>query len=166
MAVLVGWGVALSWGQGYHVFGTDRTGNDVLYMTLKSVRTAFVIGSLATIATLPFALIFGIAAGYFKGWVDDVIQYIYTVLSSVPNILLIAACLDCAAPVVVVSNEVGFGIVPENSIAGPSDTRSSPIRDALKRPIQLAAGRALSWQGIRLESRIPSISISGSRNSA
>ena len=93
MAVLVGWGLALSWGQGYHVLGTDRTGNDVLYMTLKSVRTAFVIGSLATLATLPFALVFGIAAGYFKGWVDDVIQYIYTVLSSVPNILLIAACV-------------------------------------------------------------------------
>ncbi len=93
MAVLVGWGVALSWGHGYHVLGTDRTGNDVLYMTIKSIRTAFVIGSLATIATLPFALAFGIAAGYFKGWVDDVIQYIYTVLSSVPNILLIAACV-------------------------------------------------------------------------
>ncbi len=30
---------------------------------------------------------------------------------------LIAACLDCAAPVVVVSNEVGFGIVPENKLA-------------------------------------------------
>ncbi|HEX5310952.1 MAG TPA: ABC transporter permease [Aquabacterium sp.] len=86
-------GCALSWGQGYHVLGTDRTGNDVLYTAIKSVRTAFVIGSLATIATLPLALALGIAAGYFKGWVDDVIQYIYTVLSSVPNILLIAACV-------------------------------------------------------------------------
>jgi peptide/nickel transport system permease protein len=93
MALLLGWGVALSWGQGYHVLGTDRTGNDVLYMTIKSIRTAFVIGSLATIATIPLALAFGIAAGYFKGWVDDVIQYLYTVLSSVPNILLIAACV-------------------------------------------------------------------------
>jgi peptide/nickel transport system permease protein len=33
------------------------------------------------------------AAGYFKGWVDELIQYIYTVLSSVPNVLLIAACV-------------------------------------------------------------------------
>ena len=32
-------------------------------------------------------------AGYFKGWVDELIQYIYTVLSSIPNILLIAACV-------------------------------------------------------------------------
>ena len=32
-------------------------------------------------------------AGYFKGWADEVIQYVYTVLSSVPNVLLIAACV-------------------------------------------------------------------------
>lgn len=77
----------------YHVFGTDRTGNDVLFQALKSVRTAFVIGTLATIATLPFAIILGVLAGYFKGWVDEVIQYLYTTLSSVPNVLLIAACV-------------------------------------------------------------------------
>lgn len=77
----------------YHVFGTDRTGNDVLYLSLKSVRTAFVIGALSTLATLPFAVVLGILAGYFKGWVDDVIQYVYTTLTSVPNVLLIAACV-------------------------------------------------------------------------
>jgi peptide/nickel transport system permease protein len=77
----------------YHVFGTDVTGNDVLYQTLKSIRTAFVIGTLATLATLPFAVVLGIVAGYLKGWADEVIQYIYTMLSSIPNILLIAACV-------------------------------------------------------------------------
>jgi len=75
----------------YHVFGTDVTGNDVLYQTLKSIRTAFVIGSLATLATLPLAVVLGIIGGYFRGWVDEAIQYLYTVLSSIPNILLIAA---------------------------------------------------------------------------
>jgi len=77
----------------YHAFGTDVTGNDVLYLTLKSIRTAFVIGTLATLATLPLAVVLGILAGYFRGWVDEAIQYLYTVLSSIPNILLIAACV-------------------------------------------------------------------------
>ena len=90
-AVLVGIVVALM--GHYHVFGTDRTGNDVLYQALKSVRTAFVIGTLATVATLPFAVVLGILAGYLRGWVDEVIQYLYTTLSSVPNVLLIAACV-------------------------------------------------------------------------
>ena len=75
----------------YHVFGTDVTGNDVLYQTLKSIRTAFVIGALSTLFTLPLAVVLGILAGYFRGWVDELIQYLYTVLSSIPNILLIAA---------------------------------------------------------------------------
>jgi peptide/nickel transport system permease protein len=77
----------------YHVFGTDRTGNDVLVQTLKSVRTAFVIGALSTLATLPLAVVLGILAGYLRGWVDEVVQYLYTTLSSVPNVLLIAACV-------------------------------------------------------------------------
>ena len=81
------------WAGHYHVFGTDLTGNDVLYQALKSIRTAFVIGTLATVATLPLAVGLGIVAGYRRGWVDELIQYLYTVLSSVPNVLLIAACV-------------------------------------------------------------------------
>ena len=77
----------------YHLLGTDLTGNDVLFQSLKSIRTAFVIGTLATVATLPLAIVLGLLAGYFKGWVDEAIQYLYTVLSSVPNVLLIAACV-------------------------------------------------------------------------
>ncbi|NYT44660.1 ABC transporter permease [Alcaligenaceae bacterium] len=85
--------VALVLGGNYHVLGTDRTGNDVLWQCLKSIRTALVIGTLTTLAMLPPALMFGIAAGYFKGRVDDVIQYIYTTLTSIPGVLLIAACV-------------------------------------------------------------------------
>lgn len=75
----------------WHPFGTDATGNDVLYSAVKSLRTAFAIGLLATFSTLPFAVTLGIAAGYFKGWVDDVVQYVYTTISSIPSVLLIAA---------------------------------------------------------------------------
>lgn len=77
----------------YHVMGTDKVGQDVLYQTLKSVRTGLVIGTLTTLVMLPLALFMGIAAGYFKGWADDVIQYIYTTLNSIPSVLLIAAAV-------------------------------------------------------------------------
>lgn len=80
-------------GAHYHLLGTDRTGNDVLWMALKSIRTALVIGTLTTLAMLPPALFFGIAAGYFRGWVDDLIQYLYTTLTSIPGVLLVAACV-------------------------------------------------------------------------
>jgi peptide/nickel transport system permease protein len=91
VALLVGPVIALA--GHYHVLGTDRTGNDVLVQSLKGVRTAFVIGTLSTLATVPLALALGVLAGYFKGWVDEAVQYLYTVLTSVPNVLLIAACV-------------------------------------------------------------------------
>jgi len=77
----------------YHVLGTDKVGQDVLYLSLKSVRTALVIGTLTTLIVLPFAVLLGIAAGYFRGWVDDVVQYVYTTLNSIPAVLLIAAAV-------------------------------------------------------------------------
>ncbi len=77
----------------YHVFGTDKVGQDVLYLSLKSIRTGLVIGTLTTLVMLPFAIALGIMAGYFRGWVDDIIQYLYTTLSSIPGVLLIAAAI-------------------------------------------------------------------------
>ncbi len=84
-------GAALMLSAHYHIFGTDKVGQDVFYQSLKSIRTGLVIGTLTTLIMLPFALLLGIMAGYFRGWVDDVIQYIYTTLSSIPSVLLIAA---------------------------------------------------------------------------
>ena len=87
---MVGVWLALVWPL-WHVMGTDAVGSDVLYEALKSIRTAFVIGVLATVSMLPFAIFFGMAAGYVRGWVDDLVQYLYTTISSVPSVLLIAA---------------------------------------------------------------------------
>jgi len=75
----------------YHVLGTDKVGGDVFYQTLKSIRTGVLIGILTTLVVLPIAIMLGVSAGLFGGWVDDVIQYFYTTLSSIPSVLLIAA---------------------------------------------------------------------------
>ena len=87
--VCVAWAIAPH----YHLFGTDKVGQDVLYLTLKSIRTGLAIGTLTTLVMLPFALWLGVMAGYFRGWVDDGIQYFYTTLNSIPGVLLIAAAV-------------------------------------------------------------------------
>jgi len=92
-AILVVAGCAVALASHYHVFGTDKVGQDVLYLSLKSVRTALIIGTLTTLVMLPFAVALGIMAGYLGGWVDDVIQYLYTVLNAIPGVLLIAAAV-------------------------------------------------------------------------
>jgi peptide/nickel transport system permease protein len=85
--------VLASLSTGYHVLGTDQVGQDVLYRSLKGCRVGLVVGTLTTLIATPLAILFGIAAGYLGGRVDDIIQYIYTTLSSIPNILLIAAAM-------------------------------------------------------------------------
>lgn len=77
----------------YHILGTDKIGGDVLYATIKSIRTGLIIGTLTTLVALPFAIFFGTEAGYFGGWRDDFIQYVYTTLSSIPSVLLISAAV-------------------------------------------------------------------------
>ncbi|KTD20380.1 peptide ABC transporter permease [Legionella lansingensis] len=75
----------------FHLLGTGKIGQDIFYYTIKSIRTGLVIGILTTLFMLPLALFFGIAAGYFGGLIDDIIQYVYTTLSSIPGVLLITA---------------------------------------------------------------------------
>jgi peptide/nickel transport system permease protein len=79
--------------QHYHIMGTDKIGNDVLYQSLKSIRTGVLIGGITTLFSLPFALVLGLLAGFFGGKTDDIIQYIYTTLSSIPGVLLIVAAV-------------------------------------------------------------------------
>jgi len=91
MVIIFTWLYMLSFD--YHVLGTDKVGGDVLYQSLKSIRTGVLIGILTTLITLPVAIMLGVSAGLFRGWVDDVIQYIYTTLNSIPGVLLIAAAV-------------------------------------------------------------------------
>ena len=102
--------------QHYHVLGTDKIGQDILYQCLKSIRTGLVIGTLTTLIMLPFAMMCGLFAGYFGGKVDDVIQYLYTTLSSIPGVLLIAAAV-LALQVVMGQHPQWFGSMSERADA-------------------------------------------------
>jgi len=79
--------------QSRHLLGTNNLGEDVLYNALKGVRTAFIIGIVPSVIAAFFAILLGLLAGFYGGWIDDVIQYIYQVLSSIPGILLLIAML-------------------------------------------------------------------------
>ena len=78
---------------GKHLLGTDASGRDVLLQTLKGCRTAMIIGGFTSLIITPVALFFGMTAGYFGKKVDDAVQYTYTVVASIPDILLLIALL-------------------------------------------------------------------------
>jgi peptide/nickel transport system permease protein len=91
--ILVIAGPALWLSASYYVLGTNKVGQDVLYLSLKSIRTSIVIGTITTLVLLPFGVGLGIMAGYFRRWVDDAIQYVYTTLNCIPDVLLIVAAV-------------------------------------------------------------------------
>jgi peptide/nickel transport system permease protein len=98
----------------YHVLGTDKVGEDVFYQSIKSIRTGLVIGTLTTLVMLPAAILLGIMAGYFRGLADDIIQYLYTTLNSIPGVLLIAAAI-LMLQVYMSNHEGDFGSLVERA---------------------------------------------------
>ncbi|MDF1654079.1 MAG: ABC transporter permease [Coxiellaceae bacterium] len=100
----------------YHILGTDKIGRDVFYLTVKSIRTGVLIGTLTTLFMLPFAMVLGTLAGYFRGWVDDIIQYVYTTLSSIPGVLLITAAV-LVLQVTIANNPTWFTTLPQRADA-------------------------------------------------
>lgn len=72
-------------------FGTDLFGRSVLFRILAGTQTAMTIGFVVTGISLPIGIAMGGLAGYFGGRVDTFIVWLYSVLVSVPNILLIIA---------------------------------------------------------------------------
>ena len=78
---------------GRHLLGTDVLGKDVFVQMLKACRTALVIGGVTSAIYVPLGALLGILAGYFRRWVDDAIQYVYSTLASIPEILLLVALI-------------------------------------------------------------------------
>lgn len=78
---------------GFHLLGTDLLGKDVFVQVLKGCRTALIIGGVTSLIYIPVGTILGILAGYYRRWVDDLIQFIFSTLASIPGILLLIAVL-------------------------------------------------------------------------
>ncbi len=78
---------------GSHPMGTDLIGRDVVYLALKGVRVAILIGGLTSLIAIPLSLLFGIAAGYFGGRIDDFVFFVMSTLASMPGLLLLIALI-------------------------------------------------------------------------
>ncbi|NJM67751.1 MAG: ABC transporter permease [Acaryochloris sp. RU_4_1] len=73
------------------LLGTDIFGRSVLYKILAGTETAMLIGVLVTSISVPIGVILGALAGYYGGIVDVGVVWLYTVISSVPYILMVIA---------------------------------------------------------------------------
>lgn len=74
----------------YHL-GTDKFGRDILSRLIIGVRVSLSVGLIAVLISLTIGILLGALAGYFRGWVDDVIMWFINVIWSIPTLLLVFA---------------------------------------------------------------------------
>jgi peptide/nickel transport system permease protein len=71
--------------------GADKWGRDVLLKVIKGTETSLLVGLTAALLAVLLGTVFGAYAGYFGGRVDAVFNWLYSVLTSIPYLLLILA---------------------------------------------------------------------------
>lgn len=75
----------------YRPLGSDNLGRDVLQRTIQGTRIAFLVGIVTSLIAIPIGVLLGCLSGYFGGWVDDVIVWVYSTIESIPGLLFILA---------------------------------------------------------------------------
>jgi peptide/nickel transport system permease protein len=71
--------------------GGDKWGRDVLQKTIKGTQTSVLVGIAAALLAAFIGTLFGAQAGYYGGKVDAFFNWLYSVFTSVPYLLLILA---------------------------------------------------------------------------
>ena len=72
-------------------FGGDKWGRDIIAKTIKGSETSIFVGLASAIVAVFIGTVLGAFAGYYGRWVDDVLNWFYSVFSSIPYLLLILA---------------------------------------------------------------------------
>lgn len=72
----------------YFLLGTDRFGRDMLSQLIIGARVSFSVGFVAVCISVIAGLFFGSLAGFFRGWVDDLILWFINVIWALPTLLL------------------------------------------------------------------------------
>lgn len=70
--------------------GTDRQGRSTAARAVYSIKVALQIGLIVGLVSVLIGAVLGAAAGYYGGWIDQVVQWLYSTLSSVPDLVLLA----------------------------------------------------------------------------
>jgi peptide/nickel transport system permease protein len=72
-------------------FGADKWGRDVLKKVIKGTETSLLVGLAAAALATFLGTLFGALAGYYGRWVDDLFNWLYSVFTSIPYLLLVLA---------------------------------------------------------------------------
>jgi dipeptide transport system permease protein len=89
-----------SWAGGKEGFllGTDPVGRDILSRLIHGARFSMLIGTVVVILSLTTGIVFGLLAGFFRGWVDTVLMRIMDLILAFPSLLLALVLVAILGP--------------------------------------------------------------------
>ncbi len=73
------------------ILGTDKFGRDLLSRIMAGSVISLSVGFIAVFISLLIGMTLGAIAGYYRGWIDEVIMWLINVVWSIPTILLVIA---------------------------------------------------------------------------
>jgi peptide/nickel transport system permease protein len=84
--------------------GTDELGRSQIVRLLYAARVSLAVCSAAAILNVALGLAAGLAGGYFRGWIDDLVQWVISTLQAIPRVVLLLAisALFTPGPVLVI----------------------------------------------------------------
>jgi peptide/nickel transport system permease protein len=81
-----------------HILGTDHLGRDIYTRIIYGTRISLWIGFAAVAGALTLGTVLGLVAGFFRGWIDNVISRIFDIMLAFPSILLAIAIVAILGP--------------------------------------------------------------------
>jgi peptide/nickel transport system permease protein len=92
-----------------HLFGTDQVGRDVFSRVLYGARISPLIAVIVLLIACAVGIPLGIVAGYFGGWVDEVIMRVTDIFLAFPSLLL-ALALAAVLPTSLISVTIAIAV--------------------------------------------------------
>lgn len=98
---------------GEHLLGTDSYGRDILARVVYGARISLIIGITTVTVALSIGCLIGALAGFYGGWLDNIVMRIMDVFLSIPSLLLAIAVVASLGPGIVnIMIAVGVAIIP------------------------------------------------------
>jgi len=103
-------------GAGGHLLGTDNLGRDLFVAIIYGARVTMAVGGAAAGITLVIGLTIGAMAGYYRGWVDEVLMRITEFFQVLPPLLLAMVLVALFSPTLE-TVAIAIGVVSWTGVA-------------------------------------------------